>query len=171
MQASSTDNPPLVLPLKPPAERKVPVRLVHTYPPERLLGVCMPVLQCKSSLATGYFPFMWCGALVHEGTLRFGSLCFSGCFGLMLQPCPWVTLWGGRARTPPPTLTLFKASSLGPCGTDASSSRPDKEGPSCGGQAFITPFFISFFFGSERCVCFTAPVSPPAFLFPPCFRL
>lgn len=102
MQASSTHNPPLVLPLKPPAERKVPVRLVHTYPPERLLGVCMPVLQYKSSLATGYFPFMWCGALVHEGTLRFGSLCFSGCFGLMLQPCPWMTLWGGRARTPLP---------------------------------------------------------------------
>lgn len=24
-------------------------------------------------------------------------------FGLMLQPCPWVTLWGGRAGTPPPS--------------------------------------------------------------------
>lgn len=64
----------------------------------------------------------------------------------------------GRVSRDPPT--LFKASSQGPCGTDASSYRPHKEGPSHGGQAFITPFFNSFFFGSERCVCSTAPVSP-----------
>lgn len=37
--------------------------------------VCMPTSQCKSSLATGYFLFMWCGELVYKGTLRFGTRC------------------------------------------------------------------------------------------------
>lgn len=110
--------------------------------------VCMPTLQCKSRLGTGYFLFMWCGALLYKGTLRFGPLCLSGCWvwccGLVLG-WPFFPLGRVSCKGPPPYIHTpsFKASKLGPCGTDAWSSRPHKEAPHMEAwRSFVPPFII-----------------------------
>lgn len=79
------------------------------YPP-----VPVPTRQRKSRLATGYFLFMWCGALVKKGTLRFGALCHSGflvwCWSLVPG---WPSREGELNSCPPAPLTpRFKASVL-----------------------------------------------------------
>lgn len=110
MQASSTDNPLSCCPQS-LLQRKVPVRLSCVCRVTSRLHiscrtrprVCMPTSQCKSSLVTGYFLFMWCGALVYKGTQRFGTLWLSGylvwCCGLVLG---WPS-WEGEFEPPPPS--------------------------------------------------------------------
>lgn len=133
--------------------------------------VCMPTLQRKSRMATGCFLFMWRGALVHKGTLRFWRsipLWLFDAAALSLGDPP------GRlnyiAAPPPPS--FFKAFELGPCCTDAWSAQPHKEPPHTEKpctvfyhSALKGPFFrlsallLISFFCAERCVCFAPSVS------------
>lgn len=102
MQASETNNPLSCYSKASRRERFLHVlHHVCSHACMRSPRVCMRTPQCKSRLATGCFLFMWCGALVYKGTLRFWCSLALWLFGLMLQPCPWVTLLGGWAAPPP----------------------------------------------------------------------
>lgn len=113
MQASMTDNPLSYYSKASHRERFLYV--LHVCRVMSLLHrssrVCprvrMPTRQCKSRLGTGYFLFMWCGALVYKGTLRFGALCLSGCLVWCCGLVPgWpFSSWGGWAVQHPPTPT------------------------------------------------------------------
>lgn len=140
------------------------------------LLVCMPASQCKSRLATGYFLFMWCGALVYKGTLRLGALFLSGC---LVWCCSLVLGW-------PASEGELKSCTAAP----PSSSRPPirtrvgqmpgalghTKSPHTQTRSSFTPIYyhlvplllllISAFYAAvfcERCVCVSPSDSGDAF--------
>lgn len=127
------------------------------------------------------FPSCGVGLWCIKGTLRFWHSLPLWLFGLMLQPCPRVTLLGGWwAPQLTPLPFSFKASELGTVWNRRLQLSASERAPLTRRSLVLpfivllleAPFFISvccswfplFFFGSERCVCFALSVSPQCFL-------
>lgn len=97
--------------------------------------VCMPTPQCKSRLATGCFLFMWCGALVYKGTLRFWRRVW--CCSLVLG---WPS-WEGELHSCPPPPPLLQGLRAG----DRVGQRPGALGYTKSfltWRSLVTPFII-----------------------------
>lgn len=117
---------------------------------------------------------MWSRALVYKGTLRFGAFFLSGCLvwccGLVLGWPSWEPHSSPHPHPPPPS----RPQSWGRCLELSATQRVSSHGglgeALCRLLSFcswrlafhLSPLLLtsSFFFSSERCVCFNLSVSP-----------
>lgn len=98
-------------------------------------GIACQACSANPDWRLAVFPFMWRGAPVYKGTLRFGACCHSGssvwCCGLVLG---W-PFWEGKLQPPhlpfPSPHIAFK---LRPCGTDAMELSATQRASSHGSQ-------------------------------------